>query len=56
MRLRPLLLLLAFAAALREAQIEMCKQARWRSPYYWGAFIIEGDWLSTDGRVTNIPK
>jgi len=44
------------AAALREAQIEMCKQARWRSPYYWGAFIIEGDWLSTDGRVTNIPK
>jgi CHAT domain-containing protein len=32
------------ATSLREAQKQVRKQARWRSPYYWGAFIIEGDW------------
>ena len=37
------------AASLREAQMEVRKQARWRSPYYWGAFIIEGDWRTIDG-------
>jgi CHAT domain-containing protein len=31
------------SAALREAQMEIRKQARWKSPYYWGAFVIEGD-------------
>jgi CHAT domain-containing protein len=33
------------SAALREAQAEIRKQRRWQSPYYWGAFIIEGEWL-----------
>jgi CHAT domain-containing protein len=32
------------AAALRQAQIEMWKQKRWQSPYYWGAFVLQGDW------------
>jgi CHAT domain-containing protein len=32
-------------ASLRAAQLELRKQARWRSPYYWGAFVIEGEWL-----------
>ena len=32
------------AAALREAQIEMWKQPRWRSPYYWAAFVLQGEW------------
>jgi CHAT domain-containing protein len=32
------------AAALREAQIEMSKQKRWRDPYYWAAFTIQGEW------------
>ncbi len=32
------------AAALRAAQIEVRKQARWRSPYYWAGFQIEGEW------------
>jgi CHAT domain-containing protein/tetratricopeptide (TPR) repeat protein len=32
------------AAALRAAQAEMMKQTRWKSPYYWAAFIIQGDW------------
>jgi CHAT domain-containing protein/tetratricopeptide (TPR) repeat protein len=32
------------AAALRSAQIEMSKSSRWSSPYYWAAFIIQGEW------------
>ena len=32
------------AAALREAQVEMWKQERWRSPYYWAAFVLQGEW------------
>ena len=28
------------AAALRAAQIEMWKQKKWRSPYYWAAFTM----------------
>jgi len=30
--------------ALRQAQIQMWKQQRWKSPYYWAAFQIHGDW------------
>jgi CHAT domain-containing protein len=32
------------AAALRAAQIQMWKQQQWRSPYYWAAFQIQGEW------------
>lgn len=32
------------AAALRRAQIEMWKQKRWKSPYYWAAFQLQGEW------------
>jgi CHAT domain-containing protein len=32
------------AAALRAAQIEMLKQPLWRSPYYWAAFVLQGEW------------
>lgn len=32
------------AAALRKAQMEMWQQKRWRSPYYWAAFTLQGDW------------
>jgi CHAT domain-containing protein len=32
------------AAALRAAQISMWKQKRWRSPYYWAAFQVHGEW------------
>lgn len=31
-------------AALHVAQIEMQKQKRWKSPYYWAAFQIQGEW------------
>lgn len=30
--------------ALRAARAEMQQQPRWRSPYYWGAFTLQGDW------------
>jgi CHAT domain-containing protein len=36
-RLRP-------AAAMREAQVEMWREERWRSPYYWAAFVMQGEW------------
>jgi CHAT domain-containing protein len=32
------------SAALRDAQLEMYRQQRWSSPYYWAGFVITGDW------------
>lgn len=32
------------AEALRTAQIWMSKQPRWSSPYYWGGFVLQGEW------------
>ncbi|MDB9513042.1 CHAT domain-containing protein, partial [Kamptonema animale CS-326] len=32
------------AAALRAAQLEMLQQEKWRSPYYWAAFTLQGEW------------
>lgn len=32
------------AAALRAAQLEVAQEKSWSSPYYWAAFIIQGDW------------
>lgn len=32
------------AAALRAAQVGLWKQARWRAPYYWAAFGLQGEW------------
>ncbi len=32
------------AAALRQAQLDLRQQPRWRDPYYWAGFILEGDW------------
>jgi CHAT domain-containing protein/tetratricopeptide (TPR) repeat protein len=32
------------AAALRAAQVEMWQQKRWHSPYYWAAFVLQGEW------------
>lgn len=30
--------------ALRLAQLEMLKQKRWSSPYFWAAFTLQGEW------------
>ena len=32
------------AAALRAAQIALWKQQKWRVPYYWAAFGLQGEW------------
>jgi CHAT domain-containing protein len=32
------------AAALRQAQLDMLRHRRWRAPYYWAAFQIQGEW------------
>lgn len=32
------------AAALRAAQLELAGTPRWRSPYYWAGFVLQGDW------------
>src|SRR4029077_18210000 len=32
------------AAALRTAQLEMSRQSQWQSPYYWAAFVLQGEW------------
>jgi CHAT domain-containing protein/Tfp pilus assembly protein PilF len=30
-------------AALRIAQLEVMKDSRWQSPYYWAAFVLQGE-------------
>ncbi|HEY9633983.1 MAG TPA: CHAT domain-containing protein [Coleofasciculaceae cyanobacterium] len=31
-------------AALRAAQLEMWKTQAWKAPYYWAAFVVQGEW------------
>lgn len=35
---------LTASQALQAAQGSMMKEQRWSSPYYWGAFVLYGDW------------
>jgi CHAT domain-containing protein/Tfp pilus assembly protein PilF len=32
------------AAALRAAQVGMWREKRWNEPYYWSAFVLQGEW------------
>jgi CHAT domain-containing protein/tetratricopeptide (TPR) repeat protein len=32
------------AEALHEAQIAIWKEKRWTPPYYWAAFVLQGEW------------
>jgi CHAT domain-containing protein len=32
------------AAALRVAQVEMWRDRRWRAPYFWAGFVLQGEW------------
>lgn len=32
------------AAALRATQLEMHKQPQWQSPYFWAAFVLQGEY------------
>lgn len=33
------------ASALRHAQLEMWRQSEWQSPFYWAAFVLQGEWM-----------
>jgi CHAT domain-containing protein len=33
------------AKALQQAQLELLKDARYRHPSYWSAFLLIGNWL-----------
>jgi CHAT domain-containing protein len=35
---------LTAAAALRRAQLGLRAERRWRAPYFWAAFVLQGDW------------
>ena len=35
------------AEALREAQIAVWRQKRWRAPYFWAAFVLQGEYEGT---------
>ena len=32
------------SAALRYAKLRLAADRRWQNPYYWAAFVIQGDW------------
>lgn len=32
------------AAALRAAQLSLSQERRWRDPYFWAGFVLQGDW------------
>jgi CHAT domain-containing protein len=35
---------MAPALALRQAQVDLLRSKRWKSPYYWSGFVIQGEW------------
>jgi CHAT domain-containing protein len=35
------------AQALRKAQISLLREERWRAPYHWAGFILQGEWRSS---------
>ncbi len=35
---------MSVAAGLQRAQQSLLQHPRWRSPYYWAGFILQGDW------------
>jgi CHAT domain-containing protein/Tfp pilus assembly protein PilF len=34
------------AAALRRAQVELRHETRWRAPYFWAPFVMQGEWAA----------
>lgn len=32
------------SAALRSAQLAMWRESEWHSPFFWGAFVLQGEW------------
>jgi CHAT domain-containing protein/predicted negative regulator of RcsB-dependent stress response len=42
------------AAALRDAQLALRSRKRWESPYYWAAFVIQGEY--DQKQLTDVPR
>jgi len=42
------------AAALRDSQLAMARQEKWRAPYYWAGFIIQGQTDTTQIRPNHV--
>ena len=40
---------LSYASALRRAKRMLAQDARYRSEYYWAAFVLQGEWHKNDG-------
>jgi CHAT domain-containing protein len=38
-------------AALRAAQLELSRQKRWASPYFWAGFVLHGEWKCPQNRL-----
>jgi CHAT domain-containing protein len=38
------------SAALQNAQKTLSRQKQWASPYYWAAFVLQGDWTGWQSR------
>jgi CHAT domain-containing protein/predicted negative regulator of RcsB-dependent stress response len=43
-------------AALREAQLHVRADPRWRAPYYWAAFQLQGVWAGDGTRRAALPN
>ncbi len=41
------------SVALRHAQLSLQENSRWKAPFYWAGFVLQGDWeQSEDGAAT----
>jgi CHAT domain-containing protein len=43
------------AAALRDAQLALLRQPRWRQPASWAGFVVQGDWRRAAGETSRAP-
>jgi CHAT domain-containing protein/Flp pilus assembly protein TadD len=43
-------------AALREAQLSMWRQQQWRAPYFWAAFVLQGEYRERLGATVRPPE
>jgi CHAT domain len=43
------------AAALRSAQVEMLRSSQWQSPYFWAAFVLQGEWKRGKDSLVTAP-
>ncbi len=45
---------LSAAAALRQSQLAVRSRPEWSDPYYWGAFVLQGDWRDDVHETENV--